>query len=217
MSRRHPPGVPPASRAAAPLPGVVRALPFDGNAAALVQAMRDGRAHAVAAFYDQNVDAVHGLVFRVLGPDAELEDVVHDVFVRALESLGRLRDPGALRGWLFGITVRTVRIRIQRRMRRRWLRFMAPEDVPEVATSDPEAGLGEALQDVYALVDALPVDERIALVLHRVEGLSLEETARACGTSLSTLRRRLARAEEKFFARAKKRPALASWVDGAER
>jgi RNA polymerase sigma-70 factor (ECF subfamily) len=215
--RRHPPAVPPASRPTAPSPGVVRALPFDGDGAALVQAMREGRPHAATAFYDQNVDAVHGLVFRLLGPDAELEDVVHDVFVRAIESLARLRDPSALKGWLFGIAVRTVRIRIQRRMRRRWLHFMAPEDVPEVATLDPDAALGEALQDVYALVDALPVDERIALVLHRVEGLSLEEAARACETSLSTLRRRLARGEEKFFSRAKKRPALASWLEGAER
>ena len=216
-SRRRPASATLAPRSAAPTPGVVRALPFDGDNAALVRAMRDGRANATTAFYDRHADAVHGLVFRLLGPDAELEDVVHDVFVRALESLARLRDPNALKGWLFGIAVHTVRIRIQRRMRRRWLMFMAPEDVPEIATWSPETGLGEALRDVYALVDALPVDERIALVLHRVEGLSLEEAARACETSLSTFRRRLARGEAKFLARAQKRPAIASWLEGDER
>ncbi len=204
-SRRRPASATLAPRSAAPTPGVVRALPFDGDNAALVRAMRDGRANATTAFYDRHADAVHGLVFRLLGPDAELEDVVHDVFVRALERLARLR------------AVHTVRIRIQRRMRRRWLMFMAPEDVPEIATWSPETGLGEALRDVYALVDALPVDERIALVLHRVEGLSLEEAARACETSLSTFRRRLARGEAKFLARAQKRPAIASWLEGDER
>ena len=78
---------------------------------------------------------------RMMGPDGELDDVVHDIFVRALESLPRLRDPSALKSWLFGITVRTVRIRFQKRTRQRWLRFVAPEHVPEQA-SVPVTELG---------------------------------------------------------------------------
>jgi RNA polymerase sigma-70 factor (ECF subfamily) len=195
---------------------VVRALPFDGDDAALVRAMLEGRADAAAAFYDRYADALHSLVFRLLGPDDELEDVVNDVFVRALESLSRLRDPSALRSWLFGIAVYTVRIKIQRRVRQRWLRFMAPEDVPEVAAM-PDGGLGEALRDVYAILETLPVDERIAFVLHRVEGLALEEAASACDTSFGTFRRRLARGESKFFARARHRPALHAWLGEGER
>src|SRR5277367_3134563 len=82
---------------------IVRALPFDGDDAALVAGMRSGRTDAAAAFYGRYVRAIHGLVFRLMGPDGELDDVVHDVFVRALESLSRLRDPQALRSWLSGI------------------------------------------------------------------------------------------------------------------
>lgn len=192
--------------------GVVRALPFEGDDAALVRGMREGRLDAASAFYDRHADAVHRLVFRLLGPDGELEDVVHDVFVRALESIERLRDPGALRAFVFGIAVMVVRIKIQRRSRQRWLRFMAPEEVPEVAVTS-DVGLGEAVNEVYGVLASLPVDERIAFVLHRVEGLSLEEAAHAADTSFSTFRRRLARGEAKFFARAKHRPALESWIE----
>jgi hypothetical protein len=78
---------------------------------------------------------------RMMGPDGELDDVVHDIFVRALESPPRLRDPSALKSWLFGITVRTVRIRFQKRTRQRWLRFVAPEHAPEQA-SVPVTELG---------------------------------------------------------------------------
>jgi RNA polymerase sigma-70 factor (ECF subfamily) len=210
---------PPAESSAPRWPvGVVRSLPFDGDETALVAAMANGRLDAAAAFYDRHVKGIHALVFRLMGPDAEINDVVHDVFVRALESLPRLRDPAALRSWLFGIAVRTVGIRFQKRKRQRWLRFLAPEDVPEVAavpaTPASSAELGEALRDVYAILRGMDPDERMALVLDRVEGLSLEDGARATRTSLATYRRRLARAETKFFARAKSRPTLECWLSG---
>jgi RNA polymerase sigma-70 factor (ECF subfamily) len=190
----------------------LRSVPFDGDEAALVAAMRNGRADAGAAFYDRYAGAVHALVFRLMGPDGEHDDVVHDVFVRALESLVHLRDPAALRSWLFGIACRAVMIRFQKRRRGRWLRFMAPEDVP-APSFVPSTELGEALRDVYAILDGMAAEERVALVLHRVEGLPLEEAARVAGTSLSTFRRRLARGEQRFFARARARPALLGWLD----
>lgn len=193
--------------------GNVRALPFDGDDAALVAAMRSGRTDAAAAFYNRYARAIHGLVFRLMGPDGELADVVHDVFVRALESLPRLRDPSALGSWLFGIGVRVVRIRFQRRRRQRWLRFMAPEEVPEITTL-PETETGEALRDVYAILHGMDTEERIALVLHRVQGLSLDDGAAAANMSVATFRRRLARAEAKFFTRAGSRPALTEWIAG---
>jgi RNA polymerase sigma-70 factor (ECF subfamily) len=210
--RRRPSAEPGAPRASY---GVVRSLPFEGDETALVAAMGSGRLDARAAFYDRHVQGIHALVFRLMGPDGEIDDVVHDVFVRALESLPRLRDPAALRSWLFGIAVRTVGIRFQKRARQRWLRFMAPEDLPEVVTH-PSTELGEALGEVYAILRGMDSDERIALVLHRVESLSLEDAAKAMDTSLATFRRRLARGEAKFFARARSRPALGAWLSESD-
>jgi RNA polymerase sigma-70 factor (ECF subfamily) len=195
--------------------GVVRGLPFEGDDAALVAALREGRADAAAAFYDANARPIHALVFRLLGPDPELEDVVHEVFVRALESLDRLRDPSALRSWIYGIGVFTARIWIQRRTRGRWLRFMAPDEVPEPTSSfDPETAA--VMREVYTILGGLAVDERIAFVLCRVEKLTLEEAARASEMSVATLRRRLASGEAKFFARAARRPAVAAWLAESE-
>jgi RNA polymerase sigma-70 factor (ECF subfamily) len=191
----------------------VRALPFDGDDAALVAALRAGHPPAVAALYDRYVGSIHGVVFRVLGPDRDHDDVVQDVFVRALESLPRLRDPSALRGWLVGITVMTVRIYLQRRRRQRWLRFLPSHELPEVAAPSDDAA-GDALEEVWAILRALPPDECIALVLCRVEGLALEAAAAACALSVATLRRRLARGEAKFLARAAQRPGLGAWLEG---
>ncbi|MEZ4313045.1 MAG: sigma factor [Polyangiaceae bacterium] len=45
------------------------------------------------------------LLMRVLGAEREIADLKHDVFVRALSSIDKLSEPGALRGWLTSITV----------------------------------------------------------------------------------------------------------------
>lgn len=177
--------------------------------------MRAGRSDAGAAFYDRHVRAIQALAFRLMGPDPEIEDVVHETFVRALQSLSSLREPATLKSWLFGIAVRTVSIRFQKRRRGSWLRFMAPESVPQPTTSqDPD--VREAIREAWSILGAMAPEERVALLLHRVEGLSLEDGAKAMGLSLATYRRRLARGQDRFFARARSRPALATWIDDGD-
>ena len=63
---------------------------------------------------------------------------------------------------------------------------------------------------MYVILSGVDGGERIAMVLNRVEGLLLEDIARATGTSLVTFWRRLASWEAKFFIRAKNRSALDS-------
>jgi RNA polymerase sigma-70 factor (ECF subfamily) len=194
--------------------GVVHPVPDDEDDAGLVAAIRAGRPGAAARLYDRHVDAVYRLVFRLMGPHSEVDDVVQEVFASALVSLPQLREPAALRYWLLGIGVRAVKTFFRRRWRRRWLTFHPTEELPEAAMT-PDHDNSEALREVSAVLDRLPADERIALVLHRVEGLSLQESAAACNTSLATFKRRLSRGETKFFTIAERRSALAGWLEGS--
>jgi len=115
---------------------------------------------------------------------------------------------------LLGIGVRAVKTFFRRRWRKRWLTFLPTEELPE-ATMSPDHDNSEVLREVSSVLDRLPADERIALVLHRVEGLSLQESAVACSTSLATFKRRLARGEAKFFTIAERRSALSGWLEGS--
>jgi RNA polymerase sigma-70 factor (ECF subfamily) len=54
------------------------------------------------------------------------------------------------------------------------------------------------LKGVYALLDRLPTEQRIALVLRRVEGMELAEIATAMKLSLATVKRRLVLAEARL-------------------
>jgi RNA polymerase sigma-70 factor, ECF subfamily len=192
--------------------GVVHPLPFSGDDARLVEALRQGSPSAIAHFYVLFADKVHRLLFRILGRDSELEDAVHDTFVRALESIHTLRDPRALRSWVIGIAIYAARIRIQRRRRRRWLQLLSPADLPEPAFSDPPPEAGEAVRALSRVLDKMPPDERIAVVLRLAEGMTLPEAADACGVSLSTFKRRFGRGQKMLRDLVLQEPALRAWL-----
>ena len=176
-----------------------------------MRALRDGHPAARIELFDRYAGHVERILVRVLGQDAELADLLHDVFVRSLTAIDTLEAPEALKAWLTGIAVLTARECIRRRTRGRWLRFLAPEELPDVegAASDDEGR--EALRATYVVLDWLGADDRIAFALRYVEGLELRDVAAACGVSLNTVKRRLARAERRFSALAAREPALRTW------
>ena len=185
--------------------------------AALVSALRNGERAARAEVFNRYAPHAHRVLARVLGHDAEIPNLLHDVFARALTQIDRLEDPSALKAWLTAIAVFTAREHIRRRVRTRWLRFFASEDLPELPASDAGEEVRESLRRTYAVLDRLGVNDRIAFSLRFIEGLDLGEVAAACGVSLNTIKRRLARAEKRFVALARREPALEEWLEGGTR
>jgi RNA polymerase sigma-70 factor (ECF subfamily) len=120
--------------------------------------------------------------------------------------------PASLKAWLTRIAVFTARGAIRRRRRRRWLLFFA--DVPEQAAVWAGPELQDAAGAVYKIFARMPVDERIPYALRMLDGMDLEATAAACEMSVATVRRRLARAERRFFKLAGEYEALAPWLEG---
>lgn len=175
-------------------------VPFPGagpSDAQLVEAARGGQRWATEALFRRHVRFVNGLAFRLLPRDAELDDLVQDSFIEAFSGLARLEDPGAFKGWLGAIVVRTAHKRIRRRhlLERLGLRRREPIDLESVVGSSSSAEHALALRRVYAVLESMDPEERIALVLRRVEGLELTEVADRMGLSLATVKRRLTKAE----------------------
>jgi RNA polymerase sigma-70 factor, ECF subfamily len=185
--------------------------------AALVAALTSDDPTARAEIFDRYAPQVQRVLARVLGHDSELADLLHEVFVRALTQIDRLDDPSALKAWLTSIAVFTAREHIRRRMRGRWLRFFASEDLPDIPFLAAGEEVRESLRATYAVLDRLGVDDRIAFSLRFIEGLDLGEVAAACCVSLNTIKRRLARAEKRFLALAQREPSLHDWLEGGTR
>ena len=141
---------------------------------------------------------VNGLAFRMLGRDADVDDLVQDSFLEAFRGLERLETPQAFGSWLGSIVVRTASKRLRRRslLTRLGLRRSTPIDADEVISNGAPPDIRSELSAIYGCLDAMHHESRLALILHRVEGMSLPEAAKAVGVSLSTIKRRLAAAEK---------------------
>ena len=161
-------------------------------------AERSGEPLHVAAVFRAHVSYVAAIGLRLLNNDDDTDDLIQDVFVVAAEGLHRLREPGAVKGWLASIT---VRLALRRLRRRRFLRFFtsgSPEELHAVATrcGDPEDRL--LLREVYAALDELPAAQRVAWVLRHLEGETVDRVAMLCGCSLATAKRRIADAHDRI-------------------
>jgi RNA polymerase sigma-70 factor (ECF subfamily) len=134
---------------------------------------------------------VGGLVLKLTGRPAYVDDIVQDVFIRAHRSLGRLRDPRAVRPWLRRIAVRSAR----RWLRKRWvLRWFRESDVaahPDLVDANASPEQRAQIAQVYRMLERMPEIDRVVWVLRLVEGDTLEEIAAALGCSVSTVQRRL--------------------------
>ncbi len=183
------------------------------SSAEIVEGILHGSPRAKAALFDRFSGEVHRIVARICGVDADLSDLVQEVFVAALESVDELEDPGALKAWLRSIAVFTARKRLRKQRRHRWLLFFACDEVPEPAVEAADAECLEAVRATYAILDTLSPDDRIAFTLRVIEGMETTEVADACGVSLATIKRRIAHARARFEVKARRHPALCDLVE----
>jgi RNA polymerase sigma-70 factor (ECF subfamily) len=164
--------------------------------ATLVLEAREGEGWAKEALFRRHVRRVMALSYRLM-PEEDPEDLAHDVFVHALARLKSLSNPAAFGGWINSVTVSLVKMRLRKK---RWLRrigFAKSEELdPETLVSKdaPDTVRIEVL-DLYRAAKRLPEEERVALILQRVEGLELDQIAEQMGLSLATVKRRIAKAE----------------------
>ncbi|MCH9683882.1 MAG: RNA polymerase sigma factor [Deltaproteobacteria bacterium] len=160
----------------------------------LVARVLRGDPQAFRDLYGRHGRYVAGVVFRLMGDDADLEDIVQDTFVRAAERLASLRNPAQVRPWLVTIAVRLAQSRMTRRRRRSWLRQQIIRAAPTVSDPRDRAPADE----LYSALDQVPDKLRIPWILARVEGQKLEDVAAACDTSLATVKRRIAQAQTRL-------------------
>ena len=152
-------------------------------------------------------------VLRLLGPDRDREDLIQEVFLRFFRRVPTLRDPDALRPFVFGIAARVVK----RELRRRWFMPWASKqpaqgaDLEEASASDPLAQA--AVARLFGVLAAVSDEDRSLFVARYVEEMDLEAVATAHGMSFSTARRRLDRAWKRVSMRALRDPFLGSYLD----
>lgn len=182
--------------------------PSDDDDRRLVEALQRAEARAPGELFDRYGPLVNRVLLRILGGGADHDDRVQEAFLEALRSVGSLRDGGALKAWITTIAVRVARAELRRRKVRGFLRLAPSGELPDVDDgADPAAR--DLLRETWRVLETLPVDERLAFTLRYVHGEELVDVAAACDCSLATVKRWLARAEQRFVAQCRNHPELA--------
>ena len=178
----------------------------DAPDAALVSRVANHDSAAFELLYRRHAAFALNLAVRIQGSTQDVEDVVHDAFLRAHQRLAELRDASAFRAWLGSIVVRLVRTRLRNRRLLNVLGLANPEpvDLEAIASQEANPASRAELAQIYALLQTLPADERIAWTLRYVERHRLEGVAELTGCSLATAKRRITKAqrylEQRFVA-----------------
>jgi RNA polymerase sigma-70 factor (ECF subfamily) len=123
----------------------------------------------------------------------DADDLVQITAERALARAGQLRPDHSAAGWLFAI-LRNAWID-EGRSRRRRESLLEPQTLAEAAC-DPAAGSHPELVCLQDALARLPEDQRLAVALVLVEGLSYKEAAEIMSVPVGTLTSRLARGRE---------------------
>ncbi len=151
---------------------------------------------------------VYGLVYRMLGSQAEAEDVSQEVFVTVFKSIDSFRGDSKFSTWLYRIAANHCKNRIKYLKRRAHKQTGELDDAAErellgsssSTLGQQQASPVEALEGlqlgsiVQRAITKLDEEHRLLLVLRDVEELSYEEIMQVTGLAEGTVKSRLHRA-----------------------
>jgi len=180
-------------------------LDVDGREAALIERCVSGDESACADLVAEHQRMVVQLAINLLGDREEALDLSQDVFLRVFRTLHRFRGQSSLRTWIYRIAVNQARNR-----HRFWGRRHRADQVSldqhvavhgdclsgHEATPDRLLAQKELADRLYQALDGLPFDQRTAIVLREIDGLSYDEIAYSLGVAVGTVKSRLTRARQ---------------------
>ncbi len=183
--------------------------------AAVVQAVRDGNAGAYRALVEKYQQRTYTLIYGVVRNQEDARDLTQDAFVKAYNSLDTFRLESSFYTWLYRIAM-NLAIDQTRRIKRR---PTTPFD-ETIASKEEDGGIAdlhhaqnprrelerkELYGKIMDAIESLPEDQKQAVLLREVEGLSYKEIAEVLDVAEGTVMSRL------FYARKKLQKLLAEF------
>lgn len=156
---------------------------------------------------------VHRLLTRALGPQADIDEPLDDVFLAFFESAHRIRASAKVRSYLVTITMNRIRREIRRRKRSELVHKLMgrAEDIEHrPGNDDPKAKA--ALIQLSRILEELNGNERSAFLLRSLEGMGYAEIAEALEISESTALRWTRRATEHVMKRVGRNALLCDYI-----
>ena len=135
----------------------------------LARGLVAGSAWATAETWRRFAPMVLTMAARALGSESEADDLAQEVFQRVFRKAKTLRDPEALRSFVFSFAIRVVKTELRRKQTRGWLSFQPPETFVDLASGTLDVESRDLLRKFYALLDRLAPRDRLVFALRHME------------------------------------------------
>jgi len=184
----------------------------------LVDRCLTGEPAATRELFRRHRHRVHACLFRVLGGNRDMDDLLQDAFLQVFQSLRGWRAEASLATWIDRVAVRCAYRYLSQRGRRVATEPLDTDDVVLLASAHEGAGTRRQLardgvRRLYAVLDELSPAARLAFTLHEIDGRSLAETAALVGSSVTATKLRVWRARKRLEAAAAADPVLSEFLE----
>ncbi len=180
---------------------------------ATIEACRRGDRQALERVLRAQTPNLEKLLGRLVGPDADLEDLLQTTLIATVSAFPRYRGEASVRTWMTRIAVNVVRQHLRRPERRRRVALeLVPDQVDRRAPADQVAEHRAELRRLFHHLDAIGPRKRLAFALHVFSGYPMEEVAALTGASVAATKSRVYWARRALLGRARKDPELRELV-----
>jgi RNA polymerase sigma factor (sigma-70 family) len=185
----------------------------------LVDRCLTGEPAATRELFRRHKNRVHACLFRVLGSNRDMDDLLQEAFLQVFQSLRGWRAEASLATWVDRVSVR-VAYRYLTQKGRRIQTDALDDEGPMISDATHESAHGtrrqmarDGVKRLYAVLDELSPAARLAFTLHEIDGRTLAETAQLVGSSVTATKLRVWRARKRIETAAALDPVLAEFVD----
>lgn len=179
----------------------------------LVDRCIEGESAAASELFRRYQRRVQATLYRVLGSNRDMDDLLQETFLQVFASLGGYRGEARLSTWIDRIAARVAYRYLSRKRTAVPVVDMPVEPGHELAgpAADPrdQAAAREGVRRLYAALAALSPAARVAFALHEIDGKTVAEVADCVGASVTATKLRIWRARRAIMKRAQEDPVLA--------
>jgi len=156
--------------------------------------------------------AVHHALYRILGGNRDLEDLLQDSFFEIFRALPSFRGDSTLSRWCQTIATRVAYLTISRRRPQPVDLALVEEIVPDGTDARKQVLLREAARRLYGALERVEAKQRVAFALAVIDGRSLAEVAELTESTVIAVKTRVWRARKDLMKRAAKDEVLAGYL-----
>ena len=179
----------------------------------LVLYAKNGNQQAITALYNLSYKPAYAVAFKMTGNEDDAFDVLQDAYIKAFNSLDQLTDPSGFIPWFNKITANKCRDFL--RSKKNVIMFsdmeydngedsfeLEFEDESTAFQPEERADYSDTKRLVAEMLDNLPADQKMVLLMYYVQEMSIKEIAEALDISENTVKSRMSYGKKKMRAQA---------------